>query len=243
MGYEAILFDMDGVIVDTYQSVTEFWQNLAQAYQVHLTQADFSQHVYGCPATHTLDFLFPHLNAGERQSILAKMANYEANLTYTGVKGAVAFLGTLKKQGIPTALVTSGDQWKVNEVINQLGINGMFTAQVTVGDIQRGKPHPECYLLAAQYLQKPPEQCIVFEDSISGVKAAVASGALCIGIGPSSMASPLLQAGACYVVPGFTPISLLAREDDVETALILRIGAEHSLPLSSSQFGIGQSNG
>jgi sugar-phosphatase len=235
MGYEAILFDMDGVIVDTYQSVTEFWQNIAKAYQVHPTQADFNQHVYGCPATHTLDFLFPHLNAGERQSILAKMANYETNLTYTGVKGVVAFLRSLKKHGIPTALVTSGDQWKVNEVINQLGINGMFTAQVTIGDIQRGKPHPECYLLAAQYLQKPPEQCIVFEDSISGVKAAVASGALCIGIGPSSMASPLLQAGAYYVVPDFISISLLPHEDHARTALILRIGAEHNLPLSSSQ--------
>jgi len=235
MDYEAILFDMDGVIVDTYQSVTEFWQNLAEAYQVHLTQANFNQHVYGCPATHTLDFLFPHLNAAERQSILAKMANYETNLKYTGVKGAIAFLRALKKQGIPTALVTSGDQRKVNEVINQLGIDGMFTAQVTAGDIQRGKPHPECYLLAAQHLQKLPEQCIVFEDSISGVKAAVASGALCIGIGPSSMASPLLQAGARYIVPDFTSISLLAREDDAKTALNLQIGAEHSLPLNSNQ--------
>ncbi len=65
MSYEAILFDMDGVIVDTYQSVTEFWQNLAQAYQVHFTQADFNQHVYGCPATHTLDVLFPHMRADE----------------------------------------------------------------------------------------------------------------------------------------------------------------------------------
>ena len=228
MGYQAILFDMDGVIVDTCQSVTEFWQNLAEAYQVHLTQVDFNQHVYGCPATHTLDVLFPHLNAGERQSVLTKMADYEINLTYTGVKGAAAFLRTLKKQGIPTALVTSGAQWKVNEVVHQLGLDGMFTAQVTAGDIQRGKPHPECYLLAAQYLQKPPEQCIVFEDSISGVQAAVASGALCIGVGPSSRTSPLLQAGACHVVPDFTSIGLLAREDNAETALKLRIGADYA---------------
>ena len=243
MGYQAILFDMDGVIVDTYQSVTEFWQNLAEAYQVHLSQADFNQHVYGCPATHTLDVLFSRLNAAERQSVLAKMADYETNLTYTGVKGAVAFLRTLKQQGIPTALVTSGDQWKVNEVLHQLGMDEMFASQVTIGDIQRGKPHPECYLLAAQYLQKPPEQCIVFEDSISGVQAAIASGALCIGIGPSSMKSSLRQAGACHVVPDFTSIGLLAREDDAKTALILRIDAEHSLALSSSQFGLRQSNG
>jgi sugar-phosphatase len=236
MGYEAILFDMDGVIVDTYQSVTEFWQNLAKAHRVHLAQADFNQHVYGCPATHTLDVLFPHLNADERQSVLAQMVNYEINLTYTGVKGAVAFLHTLKEQSIPTALVTSGEHWKVNEVINQLGIDGMFTTQVTAGDIQRGKPHPECYLLAAQYLQKPPQRCIVFEDSISGVKAAVASGALCIGLGSPGMPSPLLQAGACYVVPDFTSISLLVHDDDVRTALILRIGAEHGLSLKRARL-------
>jgi len=235
MGYEAILFDMDGVIVDTHRSVTEFWQNLAEAYQVHLTPVDFDQHVYGCPATYTLDVLFPHLKAGERQSILAEMANYETNLTYTGVKGAIAFLRTLKKQAVPTVLVTSGEQWKVNEVTNQLGVDGVFTAQVTAGDIQRGKPHPECYLLAAQHVQKSPEQCIVFEDSISGVKAAVASGALCIGIRPSSTASTLLQVGAWCVVPDFTLINLLVHEDDAHTTLSLRIGAEHSLPLSSNQ--------
>jgi HAD superfamily hydrolase (TIGR01509 family) len=235
VGYEAILFDMDGVLVDTYQSVTEFWQDIAKIHQVRLTQADFNQHVYGCPATHTLDVLFLHLNADERQAVLTKMADYEAKLTYTGVKGAAAFLRTLRKQNIPTALVTSGDQRKVNEVLNQLGIDSMFTAQVTTNDIRRGKPHPECYLLAARYLQKSPEQCIVFEDSTSGVKAAVASGALCIGIGPSSRVSPLLQAGAYYVVPDFISMSLLLQEDDARTTLILRIGAEHSLPLSTGQ--------
>jgi HAD superfamily hydrolase (TIGR01509 family) len=238
MSYEAILFDMDGVLVDTYQSVTEFWQNLAKAHQVHLTQADFNQHVYGCPATHTLDVLFSHLSASERQSVLDIMVEYETHLTYTGVKGAVAFLRTLKGQGIPTALVTSGEQWKVSEVTNQLGIDDMFTAQVLASDIRRGKPHPECYLLAAQYLQKPPERCIVFEDSISGVKAAVASGALCIGIRPPSMASPLLQAGARYVVPDFTSITLQIQptpEDDGQTTPSLRIDAEHNLPLSRSQ--------
>jgi len=238
MSYEAVLFDMDGVLVDTYRSVTEFWQNLAKAHQVHLAQADFDQHVYGCPATHTLDVLFSHLSAGERQSVLDMMVAYETHLTYTEVKGAVAFLRTLKEQGVPTALVTSGEQWKVNEVTNQIGINGMFTAQVLASDIRRGKPHPECYLLAAHRLQKPPERCIVFEDSISGVTAAVASGALCIGIRPSSMASPLLQAGARYVMPDFTSISLQVRptcEDDVQTAPSLWIGAKYNLPLSLSQ--------
>jgi HAD superfamily hydrolase (TIGR01509 family) len=235
MSYEAILFDMDGVVVDTSQSVTKFWQNLAEAHQIHLTQTDLEQHTYGCPATHTLDVLFPHLNADERQSVMAKMVDYETHLTYAEVKGAVAFLRTLEKQSIPTALVTSGEQWKVNEVTSQLGIDGAFTAQITASHIQRGKPHPECYLLAAQHLRKSPEQCIVFEDSISGVRAAVASGALCIGIRPSNSASPLLQAGARYVVPDFTSISLQVLSvhgNAVKGGLNLQIGTEHSLVLN-----------
>ncbi len=227
MNYEAILFDMDGVIVDTEQTVTAFWQAIAETYKVQLTQADFDQHVYGCPATHTFDLLFPQISADERQAILEKMAEYETRLTYTEVKGAVAFLQTLRKHAFPTALVTSGDRWKVAEVTRQLGIEGIFTAQVTVNDIQKGKPHPECYLVAAQYLQKQPEHCIVFEDAVSGVKAAVASGALCIGVRPPRMAFPLLQAGVCHVVPDFTSAQLLICED----ILSLQIGTDHRLPL------------
>ncbi len=232
MPYEAILFDMDGVIVDTRQSVTAFWENLAEKYQVHLTRADFEQHIYGCPVTHTLDLLFPPLSPDERQSILSSLVDYETNLTYPAVKGVIPFLRTLKQQDIPTALVTSGDRWKVDRVITQLNLKGLFTIQITVSDIRQGKPHPECYLLAAQCLQRSPEQCIVFEDAISGVKAAVAAGALCVGIQPSNHA-PLLQAGAYWVVPDFTAVSLQDGQDGAETALNLQIGSEHSLLVSS----------
>jgi HAD superfamily hydrolase (TIGR01509 family) len=245
--YEAILFDMDGVIIDTEQSVTAFWQKVAETYHVHLTQADFNQHIYGCPADHTFDIFFPHLDETERQSIFKQMAHYETNLTYTEMRGAVAFLRALKNHGIPTAIVTSGDRWKVSEVTRQLGIKEMFTVQVTTNDIQKGKPHPQCYLLAVQYLQKSPERCIVFEDSISGVKAAVASGALCIGIRPQNMSAPLLQAGARHVVPDFSSIRLLTYENQeiplekggkaIKTALNLQIGEEYTVPLRTTGIG------
>lgn len=201
--YEAVLFDMDGVIIDTEHSVTAFWQKIAQQYQVELTPADFQQHIYGCPALYTFDKLFPHLSAEERQAIMADMKIYEINLTYTAVRGAVEFLMTLTRQAIPTAIVTSGDRWKVQTVCQQLGIEGMFTVQVTINDIQRGKPHPDCYRLAAEKLGKSPARCLVFEDAVSGVKAAIGAGAACIGIAAPEKASALRQAGACGVVPDF----------------------------------------
>jgi HAD superfamily hydrolase (TIGR01509 family) len=229
MFYQAILFDMDGVIVDTHQAVTDFWQRWSSKYHVELSQTDFQQHIYGCPANHTLDVLFSHLSSTERQAINTDMVTYEINQTYTAVKGVITFLRTLQAQNFPIALVTSGEHWKVNAVLTQLQLEHVFTATVTVADIPRGKPNPDCYLLAAQHLNKLPEQCIVFEDALSGVKAAIAAGALCIGVQPWD-GKPLLQAGARYVVPDFTVISLQAGANSSDS-LQLQVGAVVTLSL------------
>ena len=229
MPYQAILFDMDGVIVDTHQAVTTFWQKWSRIHQVQLSQVDFQQNIYGCPATHTLDLLFPALDADERQAMIADMTKYEINQSYTAVKGVLPFLSSLKQQEIPIALATSGEQWKVNAVLTQLNLHGIFDATVTIGDIRYGKPHPDCYVLAAARLQKSPEQCLVFEDAISGVKAAVAAGALCVGIQPWHSA-PLLEAGARFVIPDFASIRLQPGRDGADGALNLRVGSEASLP-------------
>ena len=229
MLYQAILFDMDGVIVDTHQAVTDFWQRWSKIYHVELSQADFQQHIYGCPAQHTLDVLFSRLSSTERQAINADMVTYEINQTYTAVNGVVPFLRTLQAQNFPIALVTSGEHWKVNAVLTQLELEHVFTATVTVADIPRGKPNPDCYLLAADRLHKSPEQCIVFEDALSGVKAAVAAGALCIGVQPWD-GNPLLRAGARYVAPDFSAISLQAGANG-SGSLRLQIDAAATLSL------------
>jgi HAD superfamily hydrolase (TIGR01509 family) len=235
MTYEAILFDLDGVIIDTQQVVREFWEGIAQAHGVHLTQADFDQHIYGCPDTHTLEVLFPPLSADERRSILAKMTHVETNMTYTALDGVIELLALLRQRAIPTALVTSAYQWKVQEVLSQLNLDGIFTVQVTAEDIQKGKPHPECYLQAARKLRQPPGRCIVFEDAVSGVKAAVASGALCVGVQVPGKAAELLRAGACHVVSNFHQVALLEGQKKAqETWYVLQIGPESSLPIMTS---------
>lgn len=230
MVYRAILFDMDGVIVDTHQAVTDFWQRWSKIHHVELTSTDFHQHIYGCPANHTLDILFSHLSSTERQAVNADMVTYEINQSYTAVKGVVPFLHTLQAQNLPIALVTSGEHWKVNAVLTQLELEHIFTVTVTASDIQRGKPQPDCYLLAAERLDQPPEQCIVFEDALSGVMAAVAAGTLCVGIQPWN-GQALLQAGARYVAPDFSAISLRAGANGPDS-LELQVGAAASLSLN-----------
>ena len=206
--YSALLFDMDGVIIDTHHSVTVFWEDLARKHQVQLTETIFAQHIYGTQAIYTLAKVFPHLGVEECKGVLDELARYENELAYTEVNGVTAFLQALQQQHIQTALVTSAEPRKVGSVIDQLGLDGLFSAIVTADDVKKGKPDPQCYLLAAQRLNKTPEQCIVFEDAISGVKAGVAAGMLCVGIQQTANAPALKEIGARYVVPDFASMRL-----------------------------------
>ena len=203
MHYDACLFDMDGVVIDTHQAVTAFWTGFAAARGVALTPEDFSRHIYGVPGAQTLGVLFPDLTPGERAAALDHMQAVETAQTYVPVTGVLAFLRALRERGIPAALVTSGDAWKIREVGAQLGLDGLFAATVTHEDVARGKPAPECYRLAAERLGVAPERCIAFEDSLSGVAAAVASGALTVGVSPAGGAA-LLERGACHVIRDFS---------------------------------------
>jgi HAD superfamily hydrolase (TIGR01509 family) len=233
MNYEAILFDMDGVVIDTHRPVTEFWLTLAAEHQLKLTPADFQQHIYGCPMSHTFDTLFPHFDTRQRQAIYERIQAYEVNLTYTEIPGVRALLQALKRYSIPTALVTSADTWKVEVVMRQLGLAGLFATLVTVADIQRGKPHPDGYLLAAQRLQKPAQRCLVFEDAVSGVTAAVAAGATCIGVQSPDRATTLLAAGASYTVSDFTAVTLPDSANGHQNFLPLQISPDLNLSLFS----------
>lgn len=204
----AVLFDMDGVVADTQESVTRFWRQVASRHGVELTAADFSRHVYGVPASHTFDHLLPGLDEGERQRVLDLMYENEAAGSYRAIPGALSLLHALRAHHIPAALVTSAESGKVEVVSRDLGLHGLFAATVTRDDIHRGKPDPEGYLLAASRLGVPARRCLVLEDAVSGVEAAVAAGSLCIGVTGTEAPDSLLLAGALAVVPDLHGIAI-----------------------------------
>ncbi|MBI1282277.1 MAG: HAD-IA family hydrolase [Anaerolineaceae bacterium] len=234
MSFSALLFDMDGVVIDTHHSVTVFWEALARQYHIELTEDIFAQHIYGTPAVHTLSKCFSHLSTDEHKTVLESLARYESQLVYREVKGITRFLRALNQHQILTALVTSAEPRKVRNVVDQLGLEGLFSTIVTADDVKIGKPDPQCYLLAAQRLNKTPDQCVVFEDAVSGVKAGVAAGMLCIGIQSSAGGASLLAAvGAKYVVPDFSAIRLELAEITHGEPLNLLVDGEHNLLLKS----------
>ncbi len=204
MQYKALLFDMDGVVIDSQEEVERFWNIVAEKHHMKLTPSDFEKHIYGCPAQHTLDHLFGKLSKEELDEVYQFEYEFEKNQRYKEIKGVGDFLRQLQKLEIPTALVTSAEHLKIDEVFKQLHLEGLFHVVVSVEDIQRGKPHPDCYLAAADKLCVPAEECIVFEDSISGTEAAIAAGASCIGIqSKESIARTLKAKGAKEVLKSF----------------------------------------
>jgi HAD superfamily hydrolase (TIGR01509 family) len=223
--YAGVLFDMDGVLVDTEQSVTDFWRRMARELRVTLSQHDFECHVYGRPADRTLDVLFPHASIDERRAVHAAMREHEIRDRYHAVRGVIAFLRALRRHSIPAALVTSGGPWKVDAVLSQLGIDDVFAARVTSSDVLVGKPDPECYLLGARMLGIPPQQCLVFEDAVSGVEAAVAAGAGCIGIARPAREQVLIAAGARSTIPDFSAVVYRAGTLALTNGVRLRVRA------------------
>jgi HAD superfamily hydrolase (TIGR01509 family) len=210
MRYEAVLFDMDGVLIDTHRAVTDFWLALAAEHQLQLSDDDFTRHIYGVPGAHTLEVLFPMIKDAAYEQTFVRMAEYEAHQQYIAVNGVVALLAALKQHRIPAALVTSGERRKIVEVFNQLELNGSFAGEIAFEDIEHGKPHPEPYLKGADIVGKAPQRCVVFEDSISGVQAGVVAGALCVGIG---VGDTLREFGAAHVIPDFSAVTLEALDD------------------------------
>ncbi|MFN8442743.1 MAG: HAD family phosphatase [Caldilineaceae bacterium] len=209
MDFQAVLFDMDGVVIDTHEPVTRFWNDLAALHRVNLTAVDFETHIYGVPADHTFDKLFPMVTGEVRRQIMAELEQDELTQIYTPVAGVLSFLKILKVQGVPTALVTSGHPWKVKRVFEQLELQPLFRTAITAVDIVRGKPAPDCYQLAAKRLGIEPANCVVFEDSLAGAQAGLAADATVIGVQSSpGLAAKLRILGVARIIDDFREFSL-----------------------------------
>jgi HAD superfamily hydrolase (TIGR01509 family) len=219
----AALFDMDGVLIDTDAAVAALWQRVAAGVGRELTGDEVRAHVIGCTPEHTLAKLFSACSAADQRWLLEQVRAGEPGLDYQPLPGAARLVRALAAAGVPLALVTSASAGRATAVTDALGVTGCFTARVTWGDAKHGKPDPEPYLIAAFRLGVRPADCTVFEDSVNGVRAAVAAGAACIGVdrrvGEGGRAreggraedgelGPLRDAGAATVVASLADIEV-----------------------------------
>ncbi|MDI5967433.1 HAD family phosphatase [Streptomyces sp. SL13] len=226
MRISAVLFDMDGVLIDTDEAIAALWHGLGAEFGVSIDAADIAAHVLGCSPEHTVGTVFAALGPDDRERVMDRVRAAEPTLGFAPVPQAARLVERLAAAGVPLALVTSASTGRAERVLKELGIDGAFSTSVTWGEAQRGKPAPDCYLLAARRLNVPAAECLVFEDTSSGVRAAVAAGAPCVGVSRYDPA-PLRTGGARHVVRTFDAVGVRQAAD----GLVLTIGDEE-LPVT-----------
>jgi len=201
----AFLFDLDGVIIDSEPQYDVFWRMTAQKYQLGIE--NFESVIKGIILPHILSGYFSHLPETIQQEVVAANQAYELEMDIIPVPGALAFLESVKKTGIPMGLVTSSDDRKIEYVFNKLPIRHYFDTIVSANRTTAGKPDPMCYLLAAKDLNILPENCYVFEDSFNGIQSGNDAGMRVIGLSTTNPADSI-HSKVWKVIPHFCDFSI-----------------------------------
>ncbi|MEV8443520.1 HAD family phosphatase [Actinosynnema sp. NPDC051121] len=213
----AVVFDMDGVLIDS-RSVIEFaWREAAREYLARdLTEEEVRDHVHGRNGSHTVATLFPGFDERRQRDIWRHVDRIEETAPYEAIPGAAEFVLALADAGTALALVTSSWPAKIDHALDMIGVRDALPVVVHRDEVSQGKPHPEPYLKACSRLGLPPDEVVVFEDSVSGVRSAVDAGAWCIGVGSEDLG----DTGVLLTVPDFTGVSVQLEERPTATVLV-----------------------
>jgi mannitol-1-/sugar-/sorbitol-6-phosphatase len=200
--FRGVLFDMDGVLVDSTAAVARVWSIWARKHG--LDPETVVKMAHGRPSISTIRELLPRADyqAGDREV---------ERMEIDDVEGIVALPGSAELlHALPAdryAIVTSATRPLAEVRLRAAGFP-IPERLVTARDVPRGKPYPDPYLMGAQLLGFPPEVCVVVEDAPSGVRAGKAAGARVVALRTTSSDSELQAAGADYVVDDCRAISI-----------------------------------
>lgn len=194
----AVLWDMDGVIVDSGPLHFLAWREALKQEGVRLSEEDFRRTFGQRNDTIIADLVGPDVPA-ERASAIgeAKERRYRALVRQKGIDalpGALGWIRRLHGRGVPQAIVSSAPLENITTILECLGATGFFQVLVSGEQVSRGKPDPESFLLAARQVGVPPERCVVVEDAPAGVEAARRAGMACLALTTSHPGTALAEA-------------------------------------------------
>lgn len=202
----AVLFDLDGVLIDSGPAHAEAWARLAEAEAVALPPGFFAE-TFGLPNARILPRLFAGRTLGPeelRELGERKEAIFRELVAdhLTWLPGAEALLCELAAAGVPRGLFSSTPRSNLDFLDVRLNLSARLPVILSGDDVAEGKPAPDGWLALASRLGVPPTACVVLEDAPGGLRGARAAGCRAIGFATSHPAAALVEAGAERVVAG-----------------------------------------
>jgi beta-phosphoglucomutase len=191
-----IIFDIDGVLVDSYAAHLQSWQMLAREMGAAISEAQFAK-TFGRRSSDIIAETF-----GIQDPVEISRLDNRKEVLYREIirrampvmPGAVEAVRRLRTAGFRIAIGSSGPPENVDLVCHALGLEPFLSAKVTGGDVLRGKPDPQVFQLAAERLGIEPPTCVVIEDAPAGVEAAKRAGMRCVALTSTHPADSLSAA-------------------------------------------------
>lgn len=215
MNMKAIIFDVDGVVVNSEPFHMRSIRIILRPYGIRYTAKEYAKRFAGTGSRYIITTLVKENGVRtdidslvkERTMLYQRLIERHKLKTFPGFK---AFLRTLKLRGVAVALASGGHRINVISSLKAAGLNsGDFPVKITVENVPKRKPNPAIFLTAARALRTRPSECIVFEDSIVGVQAAKRARMKCVGLLTTSAKKDLKRAGADIIVKDFCDKRLL----------------------------------
>ena len=209
----ALIFDMDGTLVDNMSYHKQSWIDLFAFHQLDLDYATFDKKYHKGSLVEIMKRIFPEI---ENEKELFRIGSYKEVLYrdlyrphIQPIEGLHAFLEKQQTKGFPMGIATMGNQDNIDFIFNALELAPFFHSTTGGHQIKKGKPHPEIFLKAAKKLQVAPKDCLVFEDTKSGITAALAAGMEVVGISTMFDEKSLLDLGCTAAVNDYTNLNLI----------------------------------
>ena len=196
----AVLFDFDGVIMDTETQYTIFWDEQGWKY---LNREHYGKSIKGQTLKQIYEKDFPGMTHIQ-EMISQALGNFEEAMSYEYIPGIENFIADLRANGVKMAVVTSSTIEKMKNVYRtHPEFAGLFDEILTAERFTRSKPDPDCFLLGMKVFGSKPERTFVFEDSFHGLQAGRASGAITIGLATTN-SREAITGKANHVIDDFT---------------------------------------
>lgn len=177
--FKAALFDLDGVVFDTEPQYSIFWGGQFRRY--YPEYPGMEQLIKGMTLVEIYEKYFQDKDIQER--ITRELDEFEQTMDFVYVKGFENYVKSLRGRGVKTAVVTSSNMAKMENVYRKRPeFKTYFDAILTSEDFAESKPSPDCYQRAAQRFGLTKDECVVFEDSFNGLKSGRAAGMYVVGL-------------------------------------------------------------
>lgn len=206
----AVIFDMDGTLLDNNPYHLKAWQSFFKEHGKTLTEKEYKEKVSGITSAATIrKFFDDQLNDEEVTAYRHQKEEIYRRLIAPYMKpvnGLIPFLKTLQKENIPLAIATSATKENIDFTIKKLQLQSYFTCIVDTTMVSKGKPDPDIYLAAAKELNIRPEYCVAFEDSINGIRSAGAADMKVVAVDTSHQKEKFITAD--LIIDDYTQIDL-----------------------------------